>query len=109
MQRLVTSATRITAALSVCAGLAVTVSPQHSAAQPAGFPDLGSFTAVPVDGYFVTDDPAPRRVYFSTPYNVQCDFSGVQDSFNMPPQPNAGINCNGDIPGLGNAAGAPGS
>lgn len=106
MQPLITVATRITAALTAVVGLILGVSPQQSAAQPAGFPSLDTFALVPVDGYFVVDARSPRWVYFSTPYNVQCDFNGAQDSFNLPPQPTAAINCNGDIPGLGNVAGA---
>jgi hypothetical protein len=105
MQRLTAWATRIMVVIAVAAGLVLGVEPARSDARPAGFPDLGGFAPAPPDGYFVVDAIAPRRLYFSTPYNVACDFTAAQDSFNLPAQPTQGINCNGDIPATNAAPG----
>jgi hypothetical protein len=99
------SQARILVVLAAAAGLILGVPPQRGDAQPGGFPDWGGFAAVAPDGFFVVDAIAPRRLYFSTPYNVQCDFSAAQDSFNLPAQPTQGINCTGDIPPAGAASG----
>ena len=69
-------------------------------AQPAEFPDLDAFTAVPVDGYLSAGPKTPGRwVNFATPYNISCQFDAVD--------PQAGssqaITCDGDMPGLATA------
>lgn len=84
------------AAASALAGLAPQV-----AAQPPGFPNLDSFTAVPADGYLLTVPGSSPRISFSAPSTsasaILCDFYGGPAPA---PQPSQDIKCKGDIPGL---------
>lgn len=74
-------------------------SAQHAAAlPPPRFPNLDSFTAVPVDGYVTTSRPGGTpRVNFSATNALVCDFYG-----GPPPvaQPSQDIKCSGDMPGM---------
>ncbi|HEY0228114.1 MAG TPA: hypothetical protein VGC05_17370 [Mycobacterium sp.] len=72
---------------------------QHAAAQPPPrFPNLDSFTAVPVDGYVTTSRPGGSpRVNFSATNTVVCDFYGGAAPV---PQPSQDIKCSGDMPGM---------
>lgn len=80
-------------------------SPVH--AQPAGFPNLDDFTAVPVDDYLSTGPKGPGRwVNFATPYNIACQFDAIEP----PAGSSQAIMCDGDMPGMANAplsSGAP--
>jgi hypothetical protein len=80
-------------------------SPVH--AQPAGFPNLDDFTAVPVDDYLSTGPKGPGRwVNFATPYNLACQFDAIEP----PAGSSQAIMCDGDMPGMANAplsSGAP--
>lgn len=81
----------------VAAGAVVACAP-HAAALPPAFPNLDSFTSAPVDNYIVTGPKGPKRfVSFSTPYNVDCNFTATVDP--VPAGTSQGINCEGDIPG----------
>jgi hypothetical protein len=101
---------RVTQALAL-AGLAGGLlmagqgSPVH--AQPAGFPNLDDFTAVPVDDYLSTGPKGPGRwVNFATPYNIACQFDAIEP----PAGSSQAIMCDGDMPGMANAplsSGAP--
>jgi hypothetical protein len=72
--------------------------PQAGALPPPGFPNLDSFTAVPVDAYATTPHQggAPRISFSATPTLV-CDFYGGTAP---PPQPSQDIKCNGDMLGM---------
>lgn len=76
-------------------------------AQPAGFPNLDDFTAVPVDDYLSTGPKGPGRwVNFATPYNIACQFDAIEP----PAGSSQAIMCDGDMPGMANAplsSGAP--
>jgi hypothetical protein len=74
-------------------------SAQHAAAQPPPrFPNMDSFTAVPVDGYITTSAPGSApRINFSAPNTLVCDFYGGAAPA---PQPSQDIKCNGDMPGM---------
>lgn len=93
------------AGVAVAAGLAIVAPSGCASAQPAGFPDLGGFTDVPVENYFMAgqhgSSPDARSVAFSTPYNVNCSLSApVSPSSGGP----TGMRCYGDIPGMGDTA-----
>jgi hypothetical protein len=76
----------------------------RAAALPAGFPDFGSFAAVPVDHYIGTGPVGPKRfVSFSTPYNIECNFIATIDP--VPAGSSQGTICEGQIPGV--ASGPP--
>lgn len=100
---------RITPALAVAgmaAGLLATAG-APAQAQPAGFPDLDTFSPAPVDDYITTGPKGPGRwVNFSTPYNIACQF----DATEPPAGSSQAIMCDGDMPGMANAplsSGAP--
>lgn len=99
--------TRISAIAGAVGGLLLGVSGSPAGAEPAGFPNLDDFTAVPVDGYIATGPKGPGRwVNFSTPYNVACQF----DAVDPPAGSSQAIMCDGDMPGLASAplgSGAP--
>ena len=89
---------RALGALTLATASAI-ASAQHAAAQPPPrFPNLDSFTAVPVDGYVTTVRPGTApRINFSAPNTLVCDFYGGSAPA---PQPSQDIKCNGDMPGM---------
>jgi hypothetical protein len=89
---------RALGALTLATASAI-ASAQHAAAQPPPrFPNLDSFTAVPVDGYVTTVRPGTSpRINFSAPNTLVCDFYGGAAPA---PQPSQDIKCNGDMPGM---------
>ncbi|MEZ0383689.1 MULTISPECIES: hypothetical protein [Mycobacteriaceae] len=100
---------RITQALAVAgmvAGLVATAG-SPALAQPAGFPDLDTFSPAPIEDYITTGPKGPGRwVNFSTPYNIACQF----DATEPPAGSSQAIMCDGDMPGMANAplsSGAP--
>lgn len=96
---------RVLAAGVLAAGLSAAVFPPPATASPAGFPDLNGFTAVPADDYVTTGPKGPGRwVDFSTPYNISCQFVAVEE-----PGSSEAISCDGDMPGMDNAAYTQGS
>jgi hypothetical protein len=99
MRAVVDLTMRALGALTLAAASAIAASaPQAAAQPPPGFPNLDSFTAVPVDGYVTTFRPGTSpRINFSAPYNMVCDFYGGTAP---PPQPSQDIKCNGDMPGM---------
>jgi hypothetical protein len=66
--------------MAVLIMLAPALAPR-AVAQPADFPDLSGFSAVPAEQYFVetTKTGAARMLDFSTPYNSTCSFSREGD------------------------------
>ncbi|WP_235664004.1 hypothetical protein [Mycolicibacter terrae] len=101
---------RVTQALAVAgmaAGLLIAGQESPAQAQPAGFPDLDDFTAVPVDDYITTGPKGPGRwVNFTTPYNIACQFDAIEP----PAGSSQAIMCDGDMPGMATAplsSGAP--
>jgi hypothetical protein len=98
MSAAVNRITRIFSAGIVAVGAAVAGSAPRAAALPPGFPNLDSFTAVPVDPYIGTGPKGPKRfVSFSTPYNIECNMIATIEP--VPAGSSQGINCEGDIPG----------
>ncbi|MDM4139878.1 MULTISPECIES: hypothetical protein [Mycobacterium] len=84
--------------VAVC--ISCTAVAHHAAAQPAGFPNLDSFNAVPVDPFLLVYPKGSseiRTITFSPPYNMQCSFPAPAQP--GPPQP---ISCTGDMPGMDN-------
>ncbi|WP_234798050.1 hypothetical protein [Mycobacteroides chelonae] len=81
---------------SMAVGMSLSAPPTRAMAEPVGFPNLDSFTAVPVDDYLVTYIRGRRIVAFSTPYTLMCDFDAPADLAG-PPTPR--LHCAGDIPG----------
>jgi hypothetical protein len=72
----------------------------RAAAQPAGFPDLNTFTAVSADGYLTKKSKGSSdlsTIDFSTPYNIGCEFAASQDN---PTRASEFIICDGDLPGM---------
>jgi len=75
----------------------------HAGALPAGFPNLDGFGAVPVDNYITTGPKGPKRfVTFSTPYNIQCNFTATTEP--VAAGDSQGIICSGEIPGVASGA-----
>jgi hypothetical protein len=72
---------------------------QQAAAQPPEFPDLGGFSPAPAENYFESRNGVPRKVNFSTPYNVECYFDAEEQP--PPGQLSQGATCTGDLPGIG--------
>ena len=71
---------RVLTAGIVAAALGMVGCGPHAAALPAGFPNLDSFSPVPVDNYITTGPKGPKRfVSFSTPYNIECNFIATTD------------------------------
>jgi hypothetical protein len=100
--RAVTSlVTRLLAVMSAVVCLSCTTGPQHAAAQPPGFPDLGGFASVPVDGFIEPPVKGPKFAYFSTPYNIACFFEAGEV---IPAWSGQAITCNGEFPGLDNGS-----
>ncbi|WP_025736386.1 hypothetical protein [Mycobacterium genavense] len=95
MRAVISLASRSLAAMSVMVSMSCTAAPQHAAAQPPGFPDLGGFAPVPVDAYLAEPGRGPRFAYFSTPYNIQCLFEAGEP---IPAWSGQGISCHGDMP-----------
>ncbi|RRR40760.1 hypothetical protein EHH44_19870 [Mycolicibacter terrae] len=91
----------------MAAGLLIAGQESPAQAQPAGFPDLDDFTAVPVDDYITTGPKGPGRwVNFTTPYNIACQFDAIEP----PAGSSQAIMCDGDMPGMATAplsSGAP--
>ena len=81
------------------AGLAV--APRCAAQPPPGFPNLDSYTVVPVGGYAVTGRAGGPRIGFSTQSGVVCDFYGGPAPA---PQPSQDIRCVGEMPGMGDVS-----
>jgi hypothetical protein len=90
-------AARLLAVMSAVVSMSCTSAPQHAAAQPPGFPNLDSFSLVPIDGYLAEPGRGPRYAYFSTPYNIQCLFEAGEPIEAWSGQ---GISCYGEIPGM---------
>jgi hypothetical protein len=92
---------RVVGGLAFAAGLTLAAPVGCASAQPPGFPDLNSFTLVPVEDYFMGgqhgSSPESRGVAFSTPYSVNCTFEAP-----LSPQPGrpTGVFCYGDVPGM---------
>lgn len=96
--RAIASATkRLAAVTTAVLSMSCTSAPQHAVAQPPGFPDLGSFTPVPVEAYIEPPEKGPSFAYFSTPYNIACFFEASEV---IPAWAGQGITCNGEIPGM---------
>jgi hypothetical protein len=90
---------RVLTAGIVAAALGMVGCGPHAAALPAGFPNLDSFSPVPVDNYITTGPKGPKRfVSFSTPYNIECNFIATNDP--VPAGDSQGILCDGEIPGV---------
>lgn len=88
-------AARSVAVLSAVVSMSCTAAPQHAAAQPPGFPNLDSFSPVPIDAYLAEPGRGPRFAYFSTPYNIQCWFEAGEQ---VAAWQSRDINCRGDLP-----------
>lgn len=102
MTKCYVSAGRIFAAATMVTVATVGAPAHHATAQPAGFPDLNTFAAVPPDGYITKKTKGSSDIStadFSTPYNVGCMISASQDPNGAPSQFTA---CDGDVPGLDN-------
>jgi hypothetical protein len=92
---------RVSAVLSAAVSMSCAAPAQDAAAQPPGFPDLGAFAAVPVEGFIEPPEKGPPFAYFSTPYNVQCWFEAGEE---IPAWSGQDISCYGELPGLGNGS-----
>ncbi len=90
-------ATRWLALISALVSMSCTSPPQHAAAQPPGFPDLGTFAPVPVESYIEPPEKGPPFAYFSTPYNISCFFEAGEV---IPAWAEQAITCNGEFPGM---------
>ncbi len=98
---------RVLAAAGMAGGLLIETPGSPAWALPAGFPDLDDFTAVPVDDYLTTGPKGPGRwVNFSTPFNIACQFEAAGT---QPAGSSQAIMCEGDMPGMANAALSSGS
>lgn len=94
-------ATRFTAVMTAFMSTSCTTAPQHAAAQPPGFPDLGAFASVPVENYIEPPEKGPAFAYFSTPYNIACFFEAGEV---IPAWAGQAITCNGESPGMDNGS-----
>jgi hypothetical protein len=88
-------AARFLAVMSAVVSMSCATAAQHAAAQPPGFPNMDSFSAVPIDAYLAEPGRGPRFAYFSTPYNIQCFFEAGEPVAAWTTQD---INCHGDMP-----------
>lgn len=98
MRAVVVLTIRALGGLLLAAASAIAVTAPRAAAQPPpGFPNLDTFTPVPVDGYAATLHPGTSpRISFAASPTLTCDFYGGPAPV---PQPSQDIKCSGDMPG----------
>ena len=101
MRAFASFAARLVAVMSAVVSVSCAAAPQHAAAQPPGFPDLGGFAPVSVDDYIEPPVKGPPYAYFSTPYNIACFFEAGEVIAAWSSQ---AITCNGEFPGLDNGS-----